>query len=98
VPQWVRPLDQSTKGAAEWHIPQTKSYTTTTFCGKIIAGTVEVASDAKAEHEGRCKQCLAISVAPIPQRQTAPAKTAAAKSNAPKNATGKWQPKARKRR
>ncbi len=86
MPQWVRPLDQSTKAAAEWHVPRTKSFTTTTYCGRNLAGPIEVTSDDKAEREGRCRPCLASlaptregivpqrSLRPMPQTQTSPVK------------------------
>jgi hypothetical protein len=98
MPQWVRPLDQSTKGAAEWHVSRIKSYATTTYCGRIIPGTLEITSDDNAEREGRCKQCLAISTGATPQKQTPPVKKAAAKSNAAKDTLRKGRPRAQKRR
>ncbi len=56
MPQWVRPLDQST--GPEWHASRVRSFTTTAYCGKILSGTIELASEDKAERETRCPQCL----------------------------------------
>jgi hypothetical protein len=85
VSQWVRPLDQSAKGAAEWHVSRIKSYATTTYCGKIIPGTLEVTSDDNAARGRRCQLCLGASADPTTQRRASPRKkTAAAKSTARK--------------
>ena len=99
MPQWVRPLNQSTKDAAEWHIPRVKSFATTAYCGKIIPGTIEVTTDDTAERGRRCQKCLVAGGGPMmPQKQTAPAKKATPKGSAAKKTGRKSQPKARKRR
>jgi hypothetical protein len=58
VSQWVRLLNRATGAPAEWHFPRTKSFATTTYCGKNLAGPLEVASDDKAEREERCSPCM----------------------------------------
>ena len=87
--QWVRPLDRST--GAEWHAARVRSFTTTAYCGRILAGTIELASEDKAERETRCPHCMrslassqAVSEAPrVPVRkQVTQAKKAPAKSPA----------------
>ena len=107
VPQWVRPLDQSTTPAAEWHVPRTRSFTTTTYCGKNLAGPIEVASDDKAERAGRCRQCVTSlgptregivpqrPARPLPQKQTSPVKKTAAKRIAAKPTVRKPAPNGR---
>jgi hypothetical protein len=95
VSQWVRVLSRVTGASAEWHVPRTKSFTTTTYCRKELAGTLEVASDDKAERGERCSACmthLAPTQAIAPQRasrpmeqaRSTPAKRAAAKKIAAK--------------
>ena len=56
--QWVRLLSRVTSASAEWHVPRTKSFTTTTYCGAKLEGSLEVTSDQKAEREGRCSSCV----------------------------------------
>ncbi len=57
--QWVRPLHQATPAAAQWHAPLTRSFATTTQCGKVLEGSIEVTNDNdKAERQGRCGACL----------------------------------------
>jgi len=90
----------------EWHIPRSKSFTTTTYCGKNLAGPLEVASDDKAEREGRCSPCLThLATTPVivPQRasrpmaqaRTTPVERAAAKKTAAKRTVRKPAPKGR---
>ncbi len=88
-------------------MPRTKSFTTTTYCGKNLAGLLEVASDDKAEREGRCRPCVASlgptregivpqrPPRPIPQTQTSPVKKTAAKRTAAKKTVRKPAPKGR---
>ncbi len=105
VPQWVRPLIHLTSAAAEWHVPRTKSFTTTAYCGKELAGLLEVASDDKAEREGRCQSCvtrlaktgegsiLQRTPQPVPQTRPSPViKQAAAKKTTAKKALRKLAP------
>lgn len=91
--QWVRLFSRVTSASAEWHIPRIKSFTTTTYCDTDLAGPLEVASDDKAEREGRCSPCvshLATTQGIVPQRasqptaqaSTTPVKRAAAKETA----------------
>ena len=103
--QWVRLLNRVTSASAEWHVPRTKSFTTTTYCGKELAGSLEVGSDGKAEREGRCSPCMTrlastegvVPHASWPIAPTSPegaaAKKAAAKktvtTTAPKGRSGK---------
>jgi hypothetical protein len=93
VTQWVRLFNRVTSASAEWHIPRIKSFTTTTYCDTDLVGPLEVASDDKAEREGRCSPCvthLATTQGIVPQRasrpmaqaRTAPVKKAAAKKTA----------------
>ncbi|MGH2491491.1 MAG: hypothetical protein ACRDF9_08275, partial [Candidatus Limnocylindria bacterium] len=73
--QWIRLLSRVTSTSPEWHLPLTKSFTTTTYCGTELAGPLEVASDDKAEREGRCSPCvthLAPTPASVPQRASRP--------------------------
>src|SRR5713226_9573202 len=75
VTQWVRLLSRVTGAAAEWHIPRIKSFTTTTYCSTDLRGPLEVASDDKAEREGRCSSCmthLATTLGLVPQRLSRP--------------------------
>lgn len=102
--QWVRLLSRVTSASAEWHVPRTKSFTTTTYCGTQLAGLLEVASDDKAEREGRCSSCvthLATTLGIVPQRPSRPmaqapttsVKKAAAKRTAAKRTVRKPAPK-----
>jgi hypothetical protein len=106
VTQWLRVLSRATSASAEWHIPRTKSFTTTTYCGAELEGPLEVASDDKAEREGRCSSCvthLATTHGIVPQRdsrpmaqaRTTPGKKAAAKRTAAKRTVRKPAPKGR---
>jgi hypothetical protein len=106
VTQWVRLFNRVTGASAEWHIPRTKSFTTTTYCDTDLAGPLEVASDDKAEREGRCSPCvthLATAQGIVPQRvsrpmaraRTTPVKKAAAKRTAAKRTVRKPAPKGR---
>ena len=73
--QWVRLLSRVTSASAEWHVPLTKSFTTTTYCGTRLEGPLEVASDDKAERESRCSSCvthLATTLGIVPQRPSRP--------------------------
>ena len=103
--QWVRLLNRVTGASAEWHVPRSKSFTTTTYCGKELQGPLEVASDDKAEREGRCSLCVTHiaptqRIAPQPasrpmaQARTTPVKSAAKKTAATKM-VGKPAPKGR---
>ena len=96
--QWVRPLHQLTPAAAQWHAPLTRSFATTTHCGKVLEGSIEVTNDNdKAERQGRCGACLTrvaaserIAVNTLPRARTAPAtKPVAKKPVAKKTATKK---------
>ena len=113
VSQWVRPLSQSTSAAAQWHAPQIRSYTTTTYCGKVLEGSIEVASDEKAEREGRCSSCATrlaaregtaqkVAPRPVAQTPTSPVKKAAvkktAKTTTAKKSVGKPGPKGSSRK
>ena len=102
--QWVRLLNRVTSASAEWHIPRSKSFTTTTYCGKNLAGALEVASDDKAEREGRCSPCvteLATTQGIVPQRasrpmaqaRTTPVRKAVVKMTAAKTTVRKPVPK-----
>jgi len=106
VSQWVRLLSRVTSASAEWHVPQSKSFTTTTYCGKQLEGPLEVASDDKAQREGRCSPCLTHlaptqRIAPQPasrpmaQARTTPVKRAAANKTAAKKMVRKPAPKGR---
>ena len=75
VSQWVRLLSRVTGASAEWHVPRIKSFTVTTYCGKELAGPLEVASDDKAERQGRCSSCVThLPTTPgiVPQRASQP--------------------------
>jgi hypothetical protein len=75
VTQWVRLFNRVTGASAEWHIPRIKSFSTTTYCDTDLAGPLEVASDDKAEREGRCPPCvthLATTLGIVPQRASLP--------------------------
>lgn len=104
--QWVRLLSRVTGGSAEWHVPQTKSFITTTHCGTKLEGSLEVASDEKAERERRCSSCVThlattLGIAaerpsrPTAQAPTTPVKKAAAKRTAAKTTVRKPAPKGR---
>ena len=104
--QWLRVLSRVTSASAEWHIPRTKSFTTTTHCGTELEGPLEIASDDKAEREGRCSSCvthLATTQGIVPQREsrpmaearTTPVKRAAAKRTAAERTVRKPAPKGR---
>ena len=104
--QWLRVLSRVTGASAEWHIPRTKSFTTTTYCGTELEGPLEAASDDKAEREGRCSPCvtqLATTQGIVPQRisrpmdqaRTTPVKKVAAKRTAAKRTVRKPAPKGR---
>jgi hypothetical protein len=111
VTQWVRLLSRVTSASAEWHVPLTKSFTTTTYCGTKLEGSLEVTSDEKAEREGRCSSCvthLAATLGLVPQRPSRPmaqaprtpvkkgaAKRTAAKRTAAKRTVRKPAPKRR---
>jgi len=104
VTQWVRLLSRVTGSSAEWHVPRSKSFTTFTYCGTKLEGSLEVTSDEKAEREGRCSSCvtyLATTLEIIPQRPSptsvarAAAKTAAAKKTAARKTIRKPAPKGR---
>ena len=95
--QWVRPLHQVTPAEAEWHAPQTKSFSTTAYCGKVLEGAIEVATDEKAAREGRCSACATRLAAhegtaqkamprPVAQTRRSPVKKAAVKKTATKTA------------
>jgi hypothetical protein len=109
VTQWVRLLSRVTGASAEWHVPQTKSFITTTYCGTKLEGSLEVASDEKAEREGRCSSCVThlattLGIAPHrPSRPTAqapttPVKRAVAKKTATTRTARKPAPKGRSRK
>jgi hypothetical protein len=100
VSQWVRLLNRITGASAEWHVPRSKSFTTTTYCGKNLAGPLEVASDDKAEREERCSPCMThlaptqVIVSqrasqPLAQARTTPVKSAPAKMTAAKKTVRK---------
>ena len=75
VTQWVRLLSRVTSASAEWHVPRTKGFTTTTYCGTKLEGSLEVTSAEKAEREGRCSSCvthLATTLGIVPQRPSRP--------------------------
>ena len=98
MPQWARPLDQST--GVEWHLPRVKSFTTTAYCGKILTGTIEVASESKADSETRCAQCMTsllpsqiISPPPPPRAKVQPQATPAKKVRAQRPAARPTQRK-----
>src|SRR5712692_3885271 len=111
VTQWVRLLSRVTSASAEWHVPRTKSFTTTTYCGTKLEGSLEVTSDEKAEREGRCSSCvtyLATTLGIMPQPPSPPsahssttsvaraaAKKTAAKTTAAKKTIRKPAPKGR---
>jgi hypothetical protein len=111
VTQWVRLLSRVTTASAEWHVPRTKSFTTTTYCGTKLEGSLEVTSDERAEREGLCASCvthLAATSGIVPQRPSRPmaqapatsvaraaAKKTAAKKTAAKNTIKKPAPKGR---
>ena len=89
-----------TPAEAEWHAPQTKSFATTTHCGKVLEGAIEVASDEKAEREGRCSSCATRLAAhegtaqkamprPVAHARTSPAKKAAVKKTTTRTAAKK---------
>ena len=104
--QWVRLLSRVTSASAEWHVPLTKSFTTTTYCGTKLEGSLEVTSDEKAEREGRCSSCvthLAATLGLVPQRPSrpmaqaprTPVKKGAAKRTEAKRTVRKPAPKRR---
>jgi len=111
VTQWVRLLSRVTGSSAEWHVPRSKSFTTFTYCGRKLEGSLEVTSDEKAEREGRCASCvtyLATTLEIIPQRASPPiarssttsvaraaAKKTAAKKTAARKTIRKSAPKGR---
>jgi len=106
VTQWLRVLGRVTSASAEWHIPRTKSFTTTTYCGTELEGLLEAASDDKAEREGRCAPCVtnlartqgivARGVSrPMAEGRTTPVKKGAPKRTAAKRTAGKPAPKGR---
>ncbi len=104
--QWLRVLSRVTSASAEWHIPRTKSFTTTTYCGTELEGPLEAASDDKAEREGRCSPCVTHLATtqgivaqrvsrPMAQARTTPVKKAAAKRTGAKTTVRKPAPKGR---
>jgi len=106
VTQWLRVFSRVTSASGEWHIPRTKSFTTTTYCGTELEGPLEVASDDKAEREGRCSSCVTHLATtqgiapprvsrPMAQARTTPVKKAAAKKTAAKRTVRKPAPKGR---
>ena len=106
VSQWVRLLSRVSGASADWHVPQTKSFTTTTYCGQNLTGPLEVASDDKAEHGGRCSSCVThLPTTPgiVPQRASrpmtqtpmSPVMKAGAKKTAAKRTVRKPVPKGR---
>jgi hypothetical protein len=106
VTQWVRLLSRVTGASAEWHAPQTKSFTTTTYCGTKLEGSLEVTSEEKAEREGRCSSCVTHLAATLglveqgPSRPTAraprtPVARAAAKKTTAKKTIRTSPPKGR---
>lgn len=111
VTQWLRVLSRVTSASAEWHIPRTKSFSTTTYCGMELEGPLEAASDDKAEREGRCSPCVTHLTTtqgivaqrvsrPMAEARTTPVKKAgpkrtAAKRTAAKRTVGKPAPKGR---
>jgi len=114
VTQWVRLLRRVTGSSAEWHVPRTKSFTTFTYCGTKLEGSLEVTSDEKAEREGRCSSCVTYvttTLGIIPQRPSPPiahvsttsvaraaAKKTAAKKTAARKTIRKSVPKGRSAR
>jgi len=60
---WVRPLFRSAGASREWHAARSKGLTTVTYCQENIKGPLEVASEDKAEREGRCSRCITLLVA-----------------------------------
>jgi hypothetical protein len=106
VSQWVRLLNQVAGASAEWHLPRIKSFTVTTYCGRELAGPLEVASDDKAEREERCSPCMThlptkpgsvpqrLSV-PLAQALSTPVKNAVAKKTLAKATVRKPAPKGR---
>ena len=56
---WVRPLFHTASTSREWHAARSKGLSTVTYCGENIQGPLEIASEDKAEHEGRCVTCAA---------------------------------------
>jgi hypothetical protein len=100
VTQWVRLLSRVSGASAEWHLPQTKSFTTTAYCGAKLEGSLEVTSEENAEREERCSSCLtqvATTLGLVPQRPsrpparapTTPVKRAAARKTAAKKTVRK---------
>jgi len=89
-----------TPAAAEWHAPQTKSFATTTYCGTVLEGAIEVATDEKAMREGRCSSCATRLAAhertaqkamprPVAHARTSPVKKAAVKKTTKRTAAKK---------
>jgi hypothetical protein len=87
-------------------MPRTKSFTTITYCGTKLEGSLEVTGDEKAEREGRCPSCvthLATTQGIVAQRvsrpmteaRTTPVKKGAAKRTAAKRTVRKRAPKGR---
>lgn len=104
--QWVRLLSRVTSASVEWHVPRIKSFTTTTYCGTKLEGSLEVTSDEKAEREGRCSSCVTHLATtqgivaqrvsrPMAQARTTPVKKAAAKRTAAKRTVRKPAEKGR---
>lgn len=106
VSQWVRLLSRVSGASADWHVPRTRSFATTTYCGQNLAGPLEVASDDKAERQERCWSCMTHlpttpgivsqrTPRPLAQARTTPVRKAAAKKIAAKKIVRKTVPKGR---
>ena len=79
---WVRPLFRTSGASREWHAARSKGLTTVTYCEENIKGPLEIASEDKAEREGRCSKCTTRvatpqGMAPLKAMGAAPAALAA---------------------